>query len=61
MVVLTEEDFPLRWGDTIPDNAFEGRKDITKLYIPDRFTKIGNNAFKGCTGLTKLHLPTPWS
>ena len=32
MVELTEEDFPLRSGDTIPDNAFQGSKAITKLY-----------------------------
>ncbi len=55
---LTEADFLKEWGDTVPLNAFRGRRDLVGMVvIPARFRKIGVGAFRGCSGLTEIRLP----
>ena len=51
--VLGEADFPTEWGDTVPDKAFENRRDLVKVKLPPRIKKIGSMAFSGCSNLEK--------
>ncbi len=55
--VLGDSDFPAKWGDTVPESAFEGRRDIVKVVIPHRFKKIGDKAFKNCKNLEEFFVP----
>ena len=48
---LGDADFPQKWGDTVPDEAFRGRKEVIKVVLPPRIKKIGKYAFCGCTNL----------
>jgi hypothetical protein len=41
----------------IGSNAFEGKRNITKITIPDSVTRIGNMAFFGCSNLTSINIP----
>ena len=49
--VLSDANFPARWGKTVPDYAFKNRDDVVKVRIPPRFIKIGKKAFYGCSNL----------
>ncbi len=44
-------------GVTRIGTAFSGRKDITKIVLPDGLLYISKNAFKDCSGLTELIIP----
>ena len=44
-------------GVTRIGSAFSGRKDITKIVLPDGLLYISKNAFKDCSGLTELIIP----
>ena len=44
-------------GVTRIGTAFAGRKDITKIVLPDGLLYISKNAFKDCSGLTELIIP----
>lgn len=44
-------------GVTRIGSAFMGRKDITKIVLPDGLLYISKNAFKDCSGLTELIIP----
>ncbi len=44
-------------GVTRIGTAFSGRKDITKIVLPDGLLYISKNAFKGCSGLTEIIIP----
>jgi len=41
----------------IGNNAFEGKRNITKITIPDSVTRIENMAFFGCSNLTSINIP----
>ena len=41
----------------LPERAFEGRKDITKLEINKGLTEIGEYAFAGCENLREIVFP----
>ena len=41
----------------IPDSAYEGRTDITRVTMPDSVRSIGGWAFSGCREITELQLP----
>lgn len=49
---LTEED--LAGVTSIPDDAFNGYKDLTSVTIPDSVTSIGSSAFANCKKLTSI-------
>lgn len=55
--LLRDADFPIEWGDTIPDFAFTGRHDISMVILPDRIKKIGVLAFKSCINLKTCVIP----
>ena len=57
MTVLGDADFPAKWGDTVPDNAFRDRLDVVKLELPHRIKKIGEFAFVGCSNLEECVIP----
>lgn len=40
----------------IGDGAFNGKKQMLKVIIPESVTVICQNAFKGCTGLTECYV-----
>jgi len=42
----------------IPDNAFYGCANITKVNLPAQLVFIGDGAFDNCTGLTSITIPT---
>ncbi|MBE6801653.1 MAG: leucine-rich repeat domain-containing protein [Ruminococcaceae bacterium] len=44
-------------GVTRIGSAFSGRKDITKIVLPDGLLYISKNAFKDCSGLTEITIP----
>ena len=44
-------------GVTRIGSAFSGRKDITKIVLPDGLLYISKNAFKDCSGLTEIIIP----
>ncbi len=44
-------------GVTRIGTAFAGRKDITKIILPDGLLYISKNAFEDCSGLTELIIP----
>ncbi|MBQ8183087.1 MAG: leucine-rich repeat domain-containing protein [Clostridia bacterium] len=44
-------------GVTRIGTAFSGRKDITKIVLPDGLLYISKNAFKDCSGLTEIIIP----
>ena len=41
----------------IDNGAFYGRKNLTRVVIPDSVVSIGNFAFNRCTGLTDIVIP----
>ncbi len=41
----------------IGNNAFQGRKELTSITIPNSVKRIGTYAFQGCTGLTSITIP----
>lgn len=41
----------------IADNAFSGKRNITKVVLPSTITKIGNNAFSRATALESINIP----
>lgn len=43
---------------SIGDKAFMGRKDLTKVTIPEGVTSIGESAFNGCSNLTQVIMPS---
>ena len=55
--VLSDEDFPDEWGDSIPDEAFSNRLDVVKVEFPPRIKNIGELAFSGCANLVECVVP----
>ena len=41
----------------VGNNAFSGKRNMTRVTIPATVTSLGQNAFNGCQALTQLHLP----
>ena len=41
----------------IPDNAFLGCSNLSKIILPTKLRKIGYQAFLGCRGLTSISFP----
>ena len=41
----------------IKKDAFIGREEIKKIFLPDTITYIGKSAFEGCNNLTSMTLP----
>ncbi len=44
-------------GETIPEMAFSGLKEMTEIILPAGLKVIGDGAFYGCTGLTDVIIP----
>ena len=44
-------------GNTIPDNYFSGKTDLTTVMLSDGIKHIGTGAFSGCTSLKEITLP----
>ena len=42
---------------SICESAFNGRKSLTSIMIPDSVTSIGNSAFSQCANLTSITIP----
>lgn len=55
-ISLAQVDLPTKSLNRIGDNAFSG-SCISKIYLGDNITEIGNNAFNGCTYLSKIYMP----
>lgn len=41
----------------LPDNAFNNRRNLIEVKLPDGLIKIGFNAFKNCSGLKHIEIP----
>jgi len=41
----------------LPDNAFNNRRNLTEVKLPDGLIRIGFNAFKNCAGLKHIEIP----
>ncbi|MDR3187691.1 MAG: leucine-rich repeat protein, partial [Prevotellaceae bacterium] len=41
----------------LPDFAFDGKKMLATVKLPNNLTSIGNNAFRECTSLTAVAIP----
>ena len=53
----TEKDVVIGdWVNTIGENAFANREDITSVAIPNSVTRIGDGAFAGCSELTSVSI-----
>lgn len=48
-------EFP--WTDEIPENAFNGMKNLKTVELPETIKVIGKNAFKACAALESINLP----
>ena len=48
-------EFP--WTSEIPENAFNGMKNLKTVVLPETIKVIGKNAFKGCAALESINLP----
>lgn len=48
-------EFP--WTEEIPENAFNGMKQLKTVVLPETIKAIGKNAFKACASLESINLP----
>lgn len=48
-------EFP--WDEVIPENAFNGMKNLKTVVLPETIKVIGKNAFKACSSLESINLP----
>ena len=43
----------------VPESAFDGRTELTKVVLPESLKSIGTNAFKGCSSLGLICIQAP--